>query len=389
MLPLDAVLEIASRLKDPEQASGQNNARLDPWNPLSLGKGFPGVVMFYAELDRHFPDDGWDHVAHQYLVSIQKELEAHGIPDMSLFSGLAGVAYAVRMASRDGSRYRNLLQKLDDLLARNLSARIPFELVQGQIGIGAYLMVAKHPSLEPLLQDLVKRLSIPIQVDGMTVPGWYRRDPRQVEQFPNGLLDCGMAHGAAGAVAFLAIALKSGFEVSGQRDVLKLMVDWLQKWKHTDEWGPYWPEKIACENENKNASVIPRAAWCYGNTGFGRALELSSQALGDAELHECASQALYSVFQRPGWDLISPTLCHGYAGLLHVTVADEHRRGLVESIMSKMDTQVPFGIRHTTRQNTLGYDHCGFLDGAAGVGLELLAHDRGTRLPWDRVLLLN
>lgn len=387
MSPMEAVQEIAKRLKDPRQVGSTGYARLDPWNPLSLGKGYPGIVLFYAEMDRHFPEEGWDHVAHQYLVTIQKELETRGVPDLSLFSGLAGIAYAFRMASRDGARYLKVLEKLDALLARQLPDSLPYELIQGKVGIGVYLLVSHHPALETLLQDLVKSISTPISKADRLIPGWYRVDPRQAERYPQGYWDFGMAHGLAGAMAFLAIALKSGHSVSGQQELLREMVNWLLSKAQSDECGPFWPERIALDEDGDAAT--PRAAWCYGNAGIGRALKLSAEALADAELRTFAASAIYSCFQRAEWDLFSPTLCHGYAGLLHVTSGKTEKQGLIQRILHQYHAQYPYGFRHATRQNPEGYDHPGFLDGAAGIALALLAQEKRLILPWDRVLLLN
>src|SRR4051794_37756952 len=74
-----------------------------------------------------------------------------GVPS-GLFAGLAGLAFATRLLSRDGTRYQCLLDTLDwTLCSRVLGAAgavagrhglavSEFDLISGLTGIGAYLL---------------------------------------------------------------------------------------------------------------------------------------------------------------------------------------------------------------------------------------------------------
>jgi len=94
----------------------------------------------------------------------------------------------------------------------------------------------------------------------------------------------------------------------------------------------------------------------------------------------------------------SPTVCHGVAGLLAITLrfaADTGRAeferaatDLVRQLVAAFEPESTFGYRNLEPSGGR-VDHPGLLDGAAGVALALLAATTAVEPRWDRVLLLS
>ena len=93
-MSMDLVKEIALRLKDPiivqKKVLSANGNDLSNWSPLTLSHGYPGLVVLFGTLDCLYPTEGWDLIAHSYVVKIIEMIEVSGVSDLSLFSGLTG-----------------------------------------------------------------------------------------------------------------------------------------------------------------------------------------------------------------------------------------------------------------------------------------------------------
>ncbi|RBN36240.1 lantibiotic biosynthesis protein, partial [Priestia megaterium] len=74
----------------------------------------------FGELDRQFPDSGFDLVAHNHLVEVQKVIERQGVNSISMFGGITGVAYATLYISHNYERYSRFLQVLNNFILMQL-----------------------------------------------------------------------------------------------------------------------------------------------------------------------------------------------------------------------------------------------------------------------------
>ena len=66
-----------------------------------------------------------------------------------------------------------------------------------------------------------------------------------------------------------------------------------------------------------------RASWCYGSPGIARAMYLGGKAVDDEDSIILSLKAIDGLTKMNinQWRLNSPTVCHGYAGLLAVMEA--------------------------------------------------------------------
>ncbi|SDW81002.1 Lanthionine synthetase C-like protein [Marininema mesophilum] len=429
---------IADRLRNPEYirkvALHPNNvssqAKAHPWGELSLSHGYPGTALLYGELDRFDPQAGWDQVAHQHLVAMQRYLEAEGFQSISLFGGITGVAFATWSASREGERYGRLLEQLHTQIAESLRKQLRIErerrskekgvlaqwydIIVGITGVGRYLLIQKdQPELRELLDEILLdlvELSKPIVVERQTVPGWWIPQHAQFtehdrQSFAKGNFNCGLAHGIPGPLALLSLAKLQGVEVKGQVEAIQRMTQWLLQWKQEDAYGSYWYDRVAWEEEVEGARLTHRhrEAWCYGTPGVARALYFAGKALQDEGLKETSVLAYQSIFKRPEilWDIDSPTICHGTAGLLEMTgqmywdsndrTLQIQRDYLLHRQLKDFNPDSPFGYKDLEPQ-PIGYrglDKVGLLEGAVGVALSLLSCVKGKGSGWSRSLLLH
>lgn len=425
---LDIVSQIAGRLRSPEQAYRivQQTAALssgEDSNTSEVVVGIPswhvGLALLFGQLDRCFPDQDWDRSAHTYLslaVGCLERMPIENLPP-GLFGGISGVCFAAHFLSRDGSRYQRLLQTLDEILlqrATDLYGRngIPtdgvrfsdYDLIAGPAGIGAYLLRRKEDAgVSAALEGLVDRLISLSQKNGRLgyfIPAEKQATGSHRERYPNGCIDCGLAHGVPGPLAFLALALRSGIEKPGIREALQTLATWVMEQRYQDAWGSNWPYAVTPDGADGSNAVPTRAAWCYGAPGVARALWLAGDALNDCYLRDVALDALCSVHARPidMRGIPGPILCHGVAGLLQIASRSANETGqriffemgidAIRQLLDLYDPSSPTGFQNTD-QSRHHSDNLGLLEGAAGITLALLAATTNVDPSWDHMLLLS
>ncbi|ANF94950.1 lanthionine synthetase C family protein [Paenibacillus bovis] len=427
-------MEVAERLKNPlqvkEQVMAPGNISVfgdHPWQDTLLSAGYPGIILLFGELDRQFPEDNWDMIAHDHLLALQEGLRNEGYPNASMFSGLAGVAVAIKAVSHGGTRYQGFLDKLNELIIAEVEDKLRrdeyffynnqggvspvfYDVIMGLTGTGRYLLeIADEAKAKTTLCSILSymvELAQPITINGRDVPGWYVPEKHQFtdedkKRFPNGNFNCGLAHGIPGPMALLSIALIHNIEVEGQREAVEVMARWLIDAARTDESGIYWTSFISYEEQTTGQTAPERArdAWCYGAAGTARALFLAGKALDNEEFYQQGLYGFDSIFKRgeAQWQLSGPTFCHGYAGLLHITSrmaaesGEERFHTYIKEVLSILlrhyDPELPFVFGDLEVQE---YIHkAGILDGAAGVALTLLSLDQPMdKLVWDHVFVI-
>lgn len=286
-----------------------------------------------------------------------------------------------------------------------------YDTVYGLAGIGRFLLLFREdPSMRPLLEkilDYLVQLTGDITIDGREVPGWYiegenlfAREERN--RLPQGGFDLGLAHGIAGPLALLSIALLSGAEVRGQRAAVQKIAGWLNQWP--DEVNMSWPGLISLEeyfNLSKNQSTA-RDAWCYGAPGIARVLWLAGCVLEDINLKNRAIQAFDALLARPDstWNISSPAFCHGFSGLLCLTNLmrwdtglerfAKYQEHLIGKVIDHFTPKAPFGFYTVapTDQSNLSMNNAGLLEGSAGIVLTLLAVIRPPQTDWTTLFLI-
>jgi hypothetical protein len=406
----DLVADPATVLAGPAAASYRQH----------LAYGPTGIALLH--IDRAATGLGPWQRAHDWLAAATREPFTSG-PDSHPFYGAPAVAHAVACAAEHQPRpYQRALTDLDAQIDRDVRRRLDaahrridaghlpqlaeFDVIRGLTGYGAYLLHRDPlgPTLNRVLHYCV-RLTEPVSDDGETLPGWWTASGpsgRPDQRFPGGHANTGMAHGIGGVLAPLALAARQGHTVSGQREAIRTILAWLDRWQEDPgiSW-PYWVTRAELREERLAPSAPRRPSWCYGTAGLARALQLAALALGDTRRQIEAETAIASALTHPA-QLKATTdngLCHGFAGLAHITAraaADAHPSTATQlraAVPPLLASVCPPNIDPVTTATALVRDAeagPGFLDGAAGIALALHAPASGVppTTPWDSCLLL-
>lgn len=327
----------------------------------SLGGGWAGLLLLFSSLD------GAELAERECVLKIRQEIEREGIADFSLFSGLAGICFALRHTQR----YGKMVQKLDDYLVdkvrskvlKNLSSPLKIEEydpISGIAGIGIYLLQSQNF----LVADILRHLTYSLNEKGWHLPQDYLFLEEERERYPQGVFNLGLSHGVTGILGFFAHAGLQGVEVAGQRELGRRIAEWLESKRRETH---YWPPLIPLVGEHQGPIVD---SWCYGAPGIARVLYLTGKWLGDKSMQERALDTFHSLIKRS--NLENPAFCHGLSGLLMTTFMmakdtgsiplHKELRAIEDKIRAHYRPECPFGFED---------GQPGLLEGAAGILLSL------------------
>jgi lantibiotic biosynthesis protein len=430
----EVAIAIAKRLNDPsviERAVANSFAqtRYFSWSGYGFASGFAGSTLLWAHLDRCYPDKGWDALAHDCLSAAVRDLESVQYPSPSLFGGLAGIGFAANYAARGRSRYNGLLRKLDGYIVALTASNVSFffreeqvfgapvelfDLISGLSGTLIYLLSRYGSSSE--INEVVERVvgclvKLGSEKNGVPVchtPKTFLRPyDTMTDSFPNGHVNCGLAHGIPGPLGAMALAKISGVKVDGLADSIAYLATWLLEHRHDDSWGINWPSGVALRMElgdvrlGSPADSAPSfSGWCYGSPGISRSIFLSGLALNRGDLCASAVQSAEATLRRPNSAraLYSPTFCHGTAGLLQIVIRylneaptpslQTEFHNILEGLLKQYNQDSLLGFQSRTSEGAQ-VDSPALLDGAAGVALVLLSVRRDVEPAWDRAFLLS
>jgi hypothetical protein len=428
---VEIAISLALRLRDPATLSS-GIARVcaqvprpdrTGWHPFSLSYGHTGLALTMGWLDACVPGEGWDAAAHEQLAVAARALEAQPMLHAGLFTGLSGAAFVGWYLAKGTRRYQRMLRALDARMlpgllrrASALAARrdgvLPPEIdfATGLVGSAAYLL-SRRESLETegALREILRAVVSLSEEEG-GVPRWHvpgRSGEAEAKGLPDGYVDCGLAHGAPGALALLARAYVQGVRVDGHDEAIVRVADWLLAHAADDEYGLNWPKIVAVPPPDGAAigsaspSLRPaRTAWCYGAPGVATALWAAGDALAEPRYRDAAVSAIRCVLAKP-WDrrdVEAASFCHGVSGLLQTVIrvarnsglADLERgvRDLLDHLIDLYDEALPFGYQ-SIEMGGVRADQPGLLGGAAGVVAVLLAASSKLDPTWDRAFLLS
>ncbi|MFJ4676960.1 lanthionine synthetase LanC family protein [Kitasatospora sp. NPDC088783] len=380
----------------------------------SLAHGIPGIALLHVE--RAASGRGRWEIAARWL-SIAATAPVTSGPDSYLYYGAPALTHALACANqaRPGT-YRTALTHLDravedDTLHRcaqararlargDLPALTEFDTIRGLAGLGS-LLLRREPggrALPEVLACLVN-LTKDVKDDGNLLPGWWTADGpsgKPDPRFPGGHGNNGLAHGIAGPLALLSLALLHDVEVDGQREAIRTVLDHLERLRSGHTW-PYWTTRSHLADTRHRPSA-QRPSWCYGTAGVARAQQLAALALDDPLLRRAAEAALAAALSDTAALAATTDLsaCHGFAGLAHIAhraAADADPPGVARlraATALLLDTAHP-PRTDPDRQARHLLDTAGpaLLEGAAGTALALLAPATATTpaTGWDACLL--
>lgn len=377
---------------------------------LSLAGGFAGVALLHATLAPLFPQSPHAARAELRLTQAIDQLGRARV-DPGLHAGVAGVGWIVaHLVGPPAEGGDDLCAPIDRALADVLDRSPwtgPFDLINGLAGIGVYALErAPHPATGSLVARVVRRLAETAKPQAVGVawwsdPAWLPRSARRTHH-PDWNL--GVAHGAAGVIAFLGRAVAAAVDASTTataRTLLAAAVAWLLSQELPESDGGCFPWAVA-----PGIPRVPaRVAWCAGDPGIAAALHVAARCANEPAWAREATRIGLRAALRSVDDagVVDVGLCHGAAGNGHVfhrlyratgdeRFADAARRWFARALAMRTPGRGVAGFRayDPDPRGALGWraSH-GLLTGAAGVALALAAATNDADPSWDRALLLS
>lgn len=433
-----AVHDIARALEeDPEGRRDSYEGR-----GASVAGGRAGIALFHAYLSEALAADpvAADRQAELAGQRLDEAIEALATTPMSvgLYSGFPGIAWTAEHLGRrveaepqgepeepeeatpengeDGEDGEDgdVNAEIDTALLEALQ-RSPwndqYDLISGLVGLGVYAVERfPRPSGVRCLEAVIDRLEELAERRGDEVT-WFTAPellpPESREQTPHGYYNLGVAHGVPGVIALLGDACRLGVRSERARPLLDGAVRWLlgQRLPESSEPGGFCYASFVGQGIERRAS---RLAWCYGDPGIAATLLAAARSVGrpdwEREALDIAVRSASAVPERAG--VRDAGLCHGAFSLAHLfnrfhhagggadgelfagAARDWYRRGLdLRQPDRPLGGFVAWGPKEDREMTWL--DDAGFLTGAAGIGLALLAGLTDIEPEWDRLLQVD
>jgi hypothetical protein len=335
----------------------------------SLGYGNAGLAIFHAYRARA----GMPGADEDAVVCIERAMGAVAEEAAPwLYMGYAGLGFALQELAPVAGDVEEALGQVDAMIEAELSSSLwtPYELVGGMIGIGVYGAIR---GIRPLVDAAVRVLGAAVE-DGV----WRTYDaPGAKVENPDGHFNLGLAHGIAGAVAFLADA--------GERDAAGAAIEWLMR--HVT---PGVIPSVPMTVQDARRRTFTLDGWCYGEPSTAIAFVRSGLACAVPAWIDAGRELALLSARRTEQELahvsIDTGLCHGATGRahlfarlammldsdeLHGAAAHWHRRALLQ-LADVATVKDP-----------------GFQLGLCGMGLALLAATEPVEPTWDAALLVS
>ena len=420
MTPRDRAAGMVARIADALDKTGTAG-----WSSTSsLYYGHPGVAVLHSELARH--DERHRAAAHFWITRAARMSTA--TQDHGLYDGTAALCFAMHQNAFSRGDYANALGQADRLVTEAANRRAAqveqrgagpehhsdsgtFDTVRGLTGLGALTLArGQRAATDTVLAALEIVIRPPWILDGR--PGWWVVEPSDSSSGApeNGHATLGTAHGIAGPLSLFALAWLDGHRSPAGRRSIETVAEWLMAHVRTDRQGPWWPARLIPDGID---TTPPPASWCYGVPGIARALHLAGRALGVPTWNRMALAAFRATIDRVRDEPVDGLgLCHGWAGLLHLTwrmaddTGDSALRAaldwlaarLLDRTASTLRAEFPTEEMPQLQDETRRDDHdgagkagaLGLFTGLTGVALALhtYARDRAPQSRWDRALLV-
>lgn len=399
---------------------------VNPYQILSLSHGLPAVCMLYGELNEHYPEEGWDQIAHQYMQRIGQQLQDEGCSSLSMFTGAAGIGLSTLCISKQKQRYSSFIDNINEWIVNSMGYMLEgiqsrddlrmedYDPISGITGIAAYTLLFHNESDSPELCEMNRKMIKSMiqmcqdkEIDGSHVPGWYISADNQFSnadkiRWPEGCFNIGLAHGIPSLLITLCNAYKKGICENGQLDCIRMLGDFLLKYRIETEEACYWGTHISMEEyrQQKSTSTYTRDAWCYGTPGVAYSLLIAGRLFPEEKYTSVAIASMKQAAVRRE-EIYCPTFCHGLSNIAYISYLFYEATGdkeflqnsmlLSEEITTYYNEEAPFGFQTVDRKSGTEkyYNYAGLIDGVAGVVLTLLAIHKGTKTPWSAAFLLG
>lgn len=298
-------------------------------NIHTLSYGIPGICIFYASLDKLYPQEGWDYKAHKHLELLNQNINFNQI-DLSLFQGISGVGAAILSLAKE-NRYKGYLKSLNVILesrakellddfenissvaSRSWESKVSlYDVFSGLSGVVRYMLFFKddNNNFTQLIKELVYKIIVFVELE--------IKKPIEKIIDKDDYINIGTAHGLSGLLAILSIVKLEGIEVKNLHSTISKLISFLEENSLIVSGVVTFPEKLPFIGTTKHKTSV-NSSWCYGIPGISRSMILASKAINDISLKEKYInnyvKFLESLKLKKGE--ISTIFCHGLSGIIY------------------------------------------------------------------------
>lgn len=320
-------------------------------NELLIDDYYLGAILYliYENFDYFQNKDHWMNNLSIIMLRI-KELIENGYfnTKIGFYNGLAEIDMAVHYINKKTGAYSNFSKILHNKFINNAYNYLNFcmsnfenlqvthyDLVYGLSGIGESVLCRDELTDQDynLLKDISMYLVIlsseKIIYEKVNIPRFHIKSKNQIrddekEDFPQGNLNFGLAHGMLAPMIFMAKSKERGITIHKQTESIYRLYEQYEFFKSSIDGISHWPTQLSTEDYDvgKIGSDyrLRRASWCYGTAGISRGLHLVGKSVNDIDIESSALENLKSLAKLnvKEYLLNSPTFCHGLAGLLAI-----------------------------------------------------------------------
>ncbi|WP_431808871.1 lanthionine synthetase C family protein [Lysinibacillus sphaericus] len=394
-----------------------------------IANGLLGNCIFLSEMYKKTNDLKYHQYAHKILKIGINRKGIESIDNPGLWSGLSGVCFCLETLNNNGL-YKEIIKSCDQILIVLIQKKIDeanenlnnhnvmmgdYDLMEGLVGIAQYILTYKvnNSHFQLLLSRIVDYFISLTQyqlIKDKKIPNWLIKSENQFLEeekriFSNGNFNQGVSHGICGVFICL-INIYKQYKEEKVKTAIEALVDWFlqTKIKHNNYY--VWEKKLMFEQLNEDIIYNEKQinlSWCYGDFMIIYALSEAADTLNNHELKFFVDKSLEE-YDRSGIeiDLLSPTLCHGYAGTLlilkklqlkkNTEVLQRLYLSLYEKLKLSYDEQSKFGFTDIEEYlgNKWSMNKYSLLSGNSGIYLTLLFLEHGViRTKWDALFLLD
>jgi hypothetical protein len=370
----------------------------------------PWTALLYAYADRANPCE-----EHEAAATRIFERAAAALPELeaspTLYGGFTGVAWLATHLTEPEPGDEDPNAEIDATLCAMLAKPWgTYDLIAGIVGVGVYFLerlevpsarVVAATALERIVDRLTELATFSSAgATWLTPPEGLIEPERSLA--PNGFYNLGVAHGMPGIIGLLGEICGADIGGARARELLQRSVDWLLAQPPASDESRFSPWIVPGEGHLHGGS---RLGWCYGDLGIAPVLLRAARRINEPRWERAAIEMARAQASRRDAStmVIDAGLCHGAAGIAHLfnrmyqatgdaTLADAARYWLARTLEMRRPGEGIAGYQSfgRTASGESGWETApGFLTGAAGVGLALLAATSDVEPSWDRLLLVS
>ncbi|MDO7803155.1 lanthionine synthetase C family protein [Pediococcus acidilactici] len=403
------------------------------YSPFSstLHSGLPGIIFLANEVNQQgILNKKATHID-SYIQLLLENVKSNPTYDISLFAGLPGVGISLLCLKREDlfpviHQINDVLFSLIDNFIEHQKMEMGFptktqnfDLMYGLSGTLSYLLMCYKSNLYPeekttlttyikkIEASLVQRYVNPISFQGTSVPAWYISSKNQMSEediinYPFGNFNISMSHGISGIITVLTNSISMGIIQPGVKKLLKELVSFVVNNIQTSNGILSFPLMIPMNKNLKIATVketVRFDSWCYGAPGILLALYKYAALSKDQTLIEICIKNFNYINNQP-MGLNSPSICHGYAGLISIIhAASKNIPGvqnvnpqLLDNLTSFYNPNLKLGFYNqefTNSTHTVFYPDAGILTGVSGIILALISMKYDCKSKWEELFNIS